>query len=109
MLSYILHETLLTALEKKEDGSSIKINFAFGKNFLERRSSSFNFAYVTLYRKSTRKYIFVFILLRNLSRNFFRCIWNLAKFTEFKFSSEHEMQCITLYFHNFRDKVRLTC
>lgn len=73
-MSYILHETLMIALEKKEDGSSIKINSVFGKIFLERPSSLFNFAYVTLCRRYTCKYIFVFILLQNFSSDVFEIL-----------------------------------
>jgi len=38
----------MIALEKEEAGSSIKIDFAFSKIFLEK-SSLLNFIYVTLY------------------------------------------------------------
>jgi len=52
----------MIALEKKEDGSSIKIDFAFSKIFLER-SSLLNFIYVIIVMYSGNLDINIFLFI----------------------------------------------
>lgn len=63
------------SLEKKEDGSSIKINFVFDPF---RHSSFFNFIYNVMYSVyKIYKFIFNCILLQNLFQDFFEYILNV--------------------------------